>query len=136
VRYVSQCNTNLDPALMSKVAEMDSGNAHSVILTWGTFGLGFNQATVAKALPGVAPDSWGLIFDPTNAKRLASCGINVTDDPSTFVRLVLMYMGKSATAPNLQDIAEVEGVLAKIRPYIRNINTTFNFSALAQGEGR
>jgi len=34
---------NLDPALMSRVALNDPGNAHGIVYTWGTFGIGSTE---------------------------------------------------------------------------------------------
>jgi spermidine/putrescine-binding protein len=49
---------NLDPALMSRVALNDPGNAHGIVYTWGTFGIGINKAMVSKLLPNDSLDSW------------------------------------------------------------------------------
>jgi len=125
---------NLDPALMSRVAVNDPGNAYSVVYTWGTFGLGYNEKMVAEALPHVPLNSWGLIFVPAIAAKLATCGINIIDDPVGVVRLVLQYLGKKPNAPSPQDLADVETVLAKIRPYIRNVDTSGEIEAMANGD--
>lgn len=125
---------NLDPGLMAKVAPSDPGNSHGVIYMWGTYGLGYSVNMMGKLLPGVPLDSWGLIFDPAYAKQLGACGISMIDDPSGVVRLVLLYLGKSPAAPSLNDLPEVETILTKIRPYVRNINSSFNMEAMAQGE--
>jgi hypothetical protein len=39
------------PALMSQTALNDPGNAHGVVYTWGTHGIGHNRKAVAAALP-------------------------------------------------------------------------------------
>jgi putrescine transport system substrate-binding protein len=125
---------NLDPALMSRVAINDPGNAFSVVYTWGTMGLGYHEKMVAEALRHVPLDSWRLIFDPATAAKLATCGINIIDDPVGVVRLVLQYLGKNPNAPSPQDLADVETVLAKIRPYIRNVDTSGEIEAMANGD--
>jgi len=48
---------NLDPAIMARLAAYDPGNAHGVVYTWGTFGIGYNEKMVAAALPHVPLDS-------------------------------------------------------------------------------
>lgn len=108
---------HLDPALMLKVALNDPGNAHGVVYTWGTFGIGYNQKKVAAVLSNVPINSWRLIFDPAFAAKLAPCGINILDTPAGVVRLVLKYLGRDPNAPSPQDLADVETVLSKIRPY-------------------
>jgi len=125
---------NLEPALMCRVALNDPGNAHGVVYTWGTFGIGYNEKKVAAILPNVPLNSWRLIFDPAFASKLATCGINILDTPAGVVRLVLKYLGKNPNAPSPQDLAEVERVLSKIRPYIRTIDSSSYIQALANGD--
>ena len=126
--------TNLDPAIMARVALNDPGNAHGVVYAWGTYGIGYNAKMVAEALPDVPINSWRLIFDPAFAAKLAKCGINFLDAPAGVVRLVLRYLGKNPDAPTAQDLADAEAVLSKIRPYIRTIDSSINIQAMANGD--
>ena len=125
---------HLDPAIMSRVAENDPGNAHGVVYAWGTYGIGYNTKRVAQALPNVPLDSWALIFDPRYASQLARCGINILDAPAGVVRLVLKYLGRNPDAPSAEDLAQAEAVLLKIRPYIRNIDSSQTTDAIANGD--
>jgi putrescine transport system substrate-binding protein len=125
---------NLDPALMARAALNDPGNTHSVIYTWGTYGIGFNVAKVSEALPGVPLDSWRLIFDPSYARRLSKCGISTLDAPPGVERIVLKYLGKDPNAPTVADLAQVESVLTTIRPYIRTIDSANMIDSLANGD--
>ena len=125
---------NLDPAIMSRVARNDPGNTHGIVYTWGTFGIGYNKAMVSKALPDPPLDSWRLVFDPAVASKLAKCGINLMDDPVGVVRVVLILLGRDSNAPTSQDLTDVEQALAKIRPFIRNIDTSSQIQALANGD--
>jgi putrescine transport system substrate-binding protein len=125
---------NLDPAIMARAAAYDPGNAHGVVYTWGTFGIGYNEKMVAEALPNVPLNSWGLIFDPVLAAKLAKCGINILDAPAGVTRLVLKYLGKNPNAPSQQDLADVESVLMRVRPYIRTIDSTLDTEAIANGD--
>jgi putrescine transport system substrate-binding protein len=125
---------NLDPAFMSRVALNDPGNVHGVVYAWGTYGIGYNAKMVSQVLGDAPPDSWRLIFDPAFAARLAKCGINILDAPAGVVRLVLKYLGKDPNAPSVQDLADVEAVLGKIRPYIRSIDSLIGIEAMANGD--
>jgi putrescine transport system substrate-binding protein len=125
---------NMDPALMSQVALNDPGNAYGVVYAWGTYGIGYNPKMVADALPDAPLDSWRLIFDPAYASKLAKCGINLLDAPAGVVRLVLKYLGKNPNAPAPEDLAAADTVLTKIRPYIRNIDSSIDTEALANGD--
>jgi putrescine transport system substrate-binding protein len=125
---------HLDPAIMARVALNDPGNAHGVVYAWGTYGIGYNEKSVAEALPGVPVNSWRLIFDPAFAAKLAKCGISTLDAPAGVVRLVLKYLGKNPNAPSPQDLADAEAVLTSIRPYIRTIDSSNIIESIANGD--
>ena len=125
---------NMDPTLMARVAEHDPSNAHGVIYLWGTNGIGYNEKMVKALMPDAPLDSWRLVFDPAVAAKIAKCGISVLDSPAEMLRAVLNYLGKN---PNSQDpaaLAAATQVLTKIRPYIRNINSSEYIEALANGD--
>ena len=125
---------NLDPAITARVALNDPGNEHGVVYAWTTYGIGYNEKLVAAALPNVAVDSWRLIFDPVFAAKLSKCGISTIDAPAGVVRLVLKYLGKDPNAPSPQDLSDASAVLMKIRPYIRNIDSSNYTEAMANGD--
>jgi putrescine transport system substrate-binding protein len=125
---------NMDPQLMSRVALHDPGNAHGVIYTWGTNGIGYNEKMVKALMPDAPLDSWRLVFDPEVASKIAKCGISVLDSPAEMVRAVLNYLGKDPNSQKAEDLALAEATLAKIRPYIRNINSSEYIEALANGD--
>jgi putrescine transport system substrate-binding protein len=125
---------NLDPAIMARVALNDPGNEHGVVYAWTTYGIGYNEKMVAEALPNVPVDSWRLIFDPAFAAKLSKCGISTLDAPAGVVRLVLKYLGKNPNTPSPQDLSDVASVLMKIRPYIRNIDSSNYTEAMANGD--
>jgi putrescine transport system substrate-binding protein len=89
---------------------------------------------LAQTLPGVPRDSSRLLFDPAFAAMLSQCGINIMDDPVGVLRVVLKYLGRNANAPTPQDLSDVEAVLSKIRPYVRNIDTSGDIEAMANGD--
>ena len=126
--------SNLDPAIMARVALNDPGNAHGVVYMWGTYGIGYNEKRVAEALPNAPLTSWRLIFDPAMAAKLATCGINLLDAPAGIERLVLKYLGRDPNAPTPRDFEDVERLLMRIRPYIRNIDSSIDIEALANAD--
>jgi putrescine transport system substrate-binding protein len=125
---------NMDPQLMSKVALHDPGNAHGIIYTWGTNGIGYNEKMVKELMPDAPLDSWRLVFDPAVASKVAKCGISVLDSPAEMMRAVYSYLGKDPNSQSPDDLVLGEAVLTKIRPYIRNINSSEYIEALANGD--
>jgi putrescine transport system substrate-binding protein len=125
---------NMDPQLMAKVALHDPGNAHGIIYLWGTNGIGYNEKMVKELLPDAPLDSWGMVFDPKVASKLAKCGISVLNSPAEMMRAVFSYLGKDPNSQNPEDLAQGEAVLLKIRPFIRSINSSEYIEALANGD--
>ena len=125
---------NMDPQLMSRVAMHDPDNAHGIIYMWGTNGIGYNEKMVTALLPDAPLDSWRLVFDPAVASKVAKCGISVLDSPAEMMRAVLNYLGKDPNSQKPEDVQAAEATLLKIRPYIRNINSSEYIEALANGD--
>ncbi len=125
---------NMDPQLMERVAQHDPGNAHGVIYMWGTNGIGYNEKMVKELMPDAPLDSWRLLFDPAVASKIAKCGISVLDSPAEMMRVVLSYLGRDPNSQKPEDVTAAEETLLKIRPYIRNINSSEFIEALANGD--
>jgi putrescine transport system substrate-binding protein len=125
---------NMDAQLMAKVALHDPGNAHGIIYTWGTNGIGYNEKMVKELMPDAPLDSWRLVFDPAVASKVSKCGISVLDSPAEMMRAVYSYLGKDPNSQKAEDLVQAEAVLTKIRPYIRNINSSEYIEALANGD--
>jgi putrescine transport system substrate-binding protein len=125
---------NMDPQLMSKVALHDPDNAHGIIYMWGTNGIGYNEKMIRELMPDAPLDSWRMVFDPAVASKVAKCGISVLDSPAEMMRGVYSYLGKDPNSQNPDDLAQAQAVLLKIRPYIRNINSSEYIEALANGD--
>ena len=125
---------NMDPQLMARVTQHDPDNAHGVIYLWGTNGIGYNEKMIKALMPDAPLDSWGLVLDPAVASKVAKCGISVLDSPAEMIRAVYSYLGKDPNSQSADDLAAAEAVLAKIRPYIRNIHSSEYIEALANGD--
>jgi putrescine transport system substrate-binding protein len=125
---------NMDPQLMERVALHDPGNAHGVIYLWGTNGIGYNEKMVKALMPDAPLDSWSLVFDPAIASKVAKCGISFLDSPAEMMRAVYSYLGKDPNSQKPEDLAQGDQVLTKIRPYVRNINSSEYIEALANGD--
>lgn len=125
---------HMDPGIMERLAGYDPGNAHGVNYMWGTTGIGFNPAKVAAALPGAPLDSWSLIFDPKNAKALASCGIVMLDAPDEVIPAVLAWLGEDPNSHDPKVVAKAEAALLAIRPFVRTFHSSQYIEDLARGE--
>lgn len=124
---------NLDTEILKSLADVDPGNQYLVPYLWGTSGLGLNADKVRAALGEVPLDTWGLIFDPANAKKLAPCGIDLLDDPTQVIPAVLAYLGKNPYSLAPADLDEATQALKRIRPYVRGFHAAQHQEDLANG---
>lgn len=125
---------NLEPDMMKTLAAADPGNTHLVPYMWGTTGLGYNVAKVKAALGPSAPvDSWALLFDPENAKKLAGCGISVLDDDEALAA-ALIYLRRDPNSASPEDLDAAQALFQKVRPHIKHIHSSLYLDALANGD--
>jgi len=125
---------NMDPDIMGRIAKHDPGNLYAIDWQWGTTGIGYNVNKVKKILGDVKPDSWSLILDPANAKKLAKCGITMLDAPSEIVDSVLISLGKDPNSESPDDLKAATDVLMKVRPFIKYFHSSSYIDDLANGE--
>nr|WP_218179083.1 polyamine ABC transporter substrate-binding protein [Pseudomonas gingeri] len=125
---------NLDPALMKRLEKNDPGNQYAVPYLWGTNGIGYNVEKVKAALGVDKIDSWAVLFEPENIKKLSKCGVAFLDSADEMLPAVLNYMGLSPNSTNEKDYKLAEEKLLKIRPYVTYFNSSKYISDLANGE--
>jgi putrescine transport system substrate-binding protein len=127
---------NLDPAILASLTDMDPGNRHVVPYMWGTTGLGINVAKVRAALgeAALAKPSWGLLFDPVNAERLAKCGISVLDDANDGIAAMLAWLGLDPNSSKPQDLEAAAAAYAKLRRHVRYFHSSKYINDLASGD--
>jgi putrescine transport system substrate-binding protein len=102
---------------------------------WGTTGLGYNPAKVKAALGAAAPlDSWTLLFDPANAKKLSACGISILDSAQDVFPAALLYLGRDPLSRDSADLDAAAKAVAAIRPFVRKFNSSEYINDLANGD--
>ncbi|MCI0997010.1 extracellular solute-binding protein, partial [Pseudomonas corrugata] len=109
---------NLDPALLKRLERNDPGNQYAVPYLWGTNGIGYNVEKI-KAVLGVDKiDSWAMLFEPENIKKLSSCGVSFLDSGDEMIPAMLNYLGLNPNSEDPEDYKKAEAQLLKIRPYV------------------
>ncbi|AGE27986.1 MULTISPECIES: polyamine ABC transporter substrate-binding protein [Pseudomonas] len=124
---------NLDPALLKRLEKNDPGNAYAVPYLWGTNGIGYNVDKVKEVLGVDHIDSWAVLFEPENMKKLASCGVSFMDSADEMLPAVLNYMGLDPNSTNPADYKKAEEKLLKVRPYVTYFHSSKYISDLANG---
>ncbi len=124
---------NLDPALLKRLEKNDPGNQYSVPYLWGTNGIGYNVDKVKEVLGVDHIDSWAVLFEPENMKKLATCGVSFMDSADEMLPAVLNYMGLNPNSTNPEDYKKAEEKLLKVRPYVTYFHSSKYISDLANG---
>ncbi|MEO8492925.1 polyamine ABC transporter substrate-binding protein [Pseudomonas sp.] len=125
--------SNLDPALLKRLEKNDPGNQYSVPYLWGTNGIGYNVDKVKEVLGIDHIDSWAVLFEPENMKKLATCGVSFMDSADEMLPAVLNYMGLNPNSTNPDDYKKAEEKLLKVRPYVTYFHSSKYISDLANG---
>ena len=125
---------NLDPVLLKRLEKNDPGNQYAVPYLWGTNGIGYNVDKVKEVLGVDKIDSWAVLFEPENMKKLATCGVSFMDSADEMLPAVLNYMGLDPNSTNPADYKKAEEKLLKVRPYVTYFHSSKYISDLANGD--
>ncbi|MBM3105226.1 MAG: polyamine ABC transporter substrate-binding protein [Pseudomonas sp.] len=125
---------NLDPVLLKALQSNDAGNQHSVPYLWGTNGIGYNVDKVKQVLGVDHIDSWAVMFEPENLKKLSTCGVSFMDSADELFPAMLNYMGMDPRSNNPEDYKKAEAKLLTLRPYITYFHSSKYVSDLANGD--
>ncbi|WP_407314318.1 polyamine ABC transporter substrate-binding protein [Pseudomonas sp. nanlin1] len=124
---------NLDPALLKRLEKNDPGNEYAVPYLWGTNGIGYNVEKVKAALGVDKIDSWAVLFEPENMKKLSKCGVAFLDSADEMLPTVLNYLGLDPNSTKPEDYKKAEAKLLAVRPYVTYFHSAKYISDLANG---
>ncbi len=125
---------NLWPELMQRMEPFDPGAKYNVPYMWGTMGIGYNTAEIAKRLPGVTIDSWDVVFKPENLAKLKDCGVYFLDASEDMYAVALNYLGKDPNSKVVADYEAATEMLLALRPHITKFHSSEYINALANGD--
>lgn len=126
---------NLDENLLKMLASHDPDNRYAIPYMWLTTGIGYNVDKVKKALGEDAPvDSWDLVFNPDNLKKLSRCGVAFLDAPTEIFPTVLNYLGLNPNSENPDDYKAATDLLMKLRPSVTYFHSSRFINDLANGD--
>ncbi|ATB63204.1 polyamine ABC transporter substrate-binding protein [Pseudomonas mosselii] len=125
---------HLDPQLLKQLEQNDPGNQYAVPYLWGTNGIGYNVDKV-KAVLGIDKiDSWAVLFEAENLKKLKQCGVAFMDSPDELFPAMLNYLGMNPRSEKADDYRKAEARLLELRPYITYFHSSKYVSDLANGD--
>ena len=126
--------SNLDPALLKRLEKNDPGNQYAVPYLWGTNGIGYNVQKIKEVLGVDKIDSWAMLFEPENIKKLSKCGVAFLDSADEMLPAVLNYMGLDPRSEKPADYDAAEAKLKAIRPYVTYFHSSKYVTDLANGD--
>jgi len=125
---------NVDPLLLKSLQVNDPGNKYGVPYLWGTNGIAYNVDKVKAALGVDHIDSWSVLFEPANMKKLSKCGVSFMDSGDELFPAVLNYMGLNPRSTNPEDYKKAEAKLMAVRPYVTYFHSSKFVGDLVNGD--
>ncbi len=114
---------NIDPSFID--VPYDPGRKYSMPYTWLVLGIGYRKSKVK----GV-PDSWKPLFDSNQYAGK----IGLLSEAGDLFRLYGKYIGKSVNALTPADIAVIEKMMIKQKPFIKVFHEDNGQDLLVKGE--
>ena len=96
-------------------ADFDPGRKYSMPYTWLVLGIGYRKSAMKG---GVIPDSWKYLYDSAEYKGRLS----LLAESADVFRLGFKYLGKSVNDATPELIKQVEDMLIKQKPNIKNFH--------------
>lgn len=124
----------IDPDLLAMLGGFDGKVRHAVPYLWGTVGLALNVSKVVDTLGEMPEDTWGLLFDANNYKRLAQCGIGLLDAREEALSLLLNYKGRALGRSGPRQISQAGAELAELRGKAASFGNSSYIEQLANGK--
>ena len=124
----------LAPHLLGALKALDPGNRYAVPYLWGATGLAINTPLAEAAFGGPLPNSWSLLFDPEQSRRLASCGVSWQEGANEGLTTLLRYQGRDLGRSSTSRITKAGKLLMELRPNLRYVSSTRYINDLREGK--
>lgn len=125
---------NADPRLLEIMRRVDPQNRHAIPYVWGTTGIIFNPDKIRAIMADAPVNSLDMLFQPEIAARFQQCGISVLDSWVDILPMISLYLGRKELDTEPQTLMDIASTFARVRPFIRRINTAGYYDQLARGE--
>lgn len=126
---------NLDPVRMEALAKIDPDNQYAYPYTEISVGIGYNKQKLAEVFgKDFKLDSWDVLFNPENSKKLKQCGIAIIDSPIEVISTAMHVLGKTPNSENASDYDEALKVLTSLAANVSYFHSSRYINDLASGE--
>ncbi len=124
----------LNPKISSLMEAIDPNMTYTIPYYWGTIGIAFDKDEIQKRLPNADLESYNVLLDPENLKKLKSCGVSFLEEATDVMPIVLNYLGRPANSESKADLKLATEHLLKLRPLIRKFTSSRFMNDLMLGE--
>jgi putrescine transport system substrate-binding protein len=124
----------IDPEILKQLTVDDPNNTYSIPWMMNSVGIGYNESKVKEIMLDAPIDSLSIIFDPKYAEKFSKCGIGLLNASTEIISAALTYLQLDPNTSNLEDLNKAKEALLKIRPYIREIDSSSYISNLANND--
>ncbi len=117
---------NVDPFIDKFFKNMNLDIQYGVPFSWGVIGFAYHTEKVKQLLgdQNIPTDSWDLLYNPTYAKALQSCGIQLLDDPLEVFFSLFFYTHKQHDFKQADGLEQLTTPLKKIMPYVKKFDSS------------
>jgi putrescine transport system substrate-binding protein len=122
----------LRPTALAKLAAYDPTGAYAVPLGWYATGLVYDADKAAKRIGG-APASWSAVFNATEARKMADCGVVLPDDRDALFVAAWRAMGVDPARATAAQVKSAGALIDRSRKTARSFPVADVASALASG---
>jgi putrescine transport system substrate-binding protein len=119
-------------AIAGKLSAYDPTGSYAITYMWFATGLLFDAEMAQKRL-GAPPASWGAIFAPDQARRLADCGIATPADRDELFMAAWRFLNVNLAKLTAVDVKRAADLLIRVKGGARAFGVRDNVGALANG---
>jgi putrescine transport system substrate-binding protein len=123
---------NASPAVAAKLASYDQSGSFAITYMWFATGLLYDSDMVPKRL-GPALGSWGAIFSPEKARRLADCGIATPNGRDDLFMAAWRFLNANVARLTALDVKRASDLLLRVKTRVRAFAVRDYVGALANG---
>ena len=120
------------PAALSKLAAYDPTGAYALPLGWYATGLVYAADKAAQRIGG-APTSWNALFNPSEARKMADCGVALPDDRDALFLAAWRLLGVDPARAAPAQVKSAAALIGRSRQTARAFPVADVASALASG---
>jgi putrescine transport system substrate-binding protein len=125
---------NLDPRVLAIQAAYDPGNRYAVPYLHSMNGFAYNVDMIKARMPDAPVDSLDMLFKPEVVSKFADCGVTFLDSAEDTLQLALRYLHLDPNTTRREDFTAAQGLLLKVRPYVRSFDSSEFMNGLANRE--